>query len=244
MFYRIPHMRVLSEPWAACTIHEDAAKGHIDMTEYKALLQSAFRLHCKVEPGEEVRWMAIKTCIFHGPQYPLLAEIFPNFVLTFNTRHPVPSMHSYVQSSHGGWRWKSEGRYGVPIGQEWDKYAPTYDKNAGEEECGVRFYALIIKQYLKVKHIYKRAIFYENIAKDSQKELLQLFKLLNIPEDNLKYTSEALKHDSQNGTFGQRGKVMDLPPDVDDRMDDIFAEYGIPVRKSMSPEEFMECLAL
>jgi len=261
MFHRIPGVRVLSEPWASCTIHKEAAKGRVSSTvEYKAMVQSAFRLHCKLEPGEEVKWIFIKATMYHAPQFQMLAELFPNFVLTFNTRSPIPTFRSYGQlisvlnntlflKLSISWRSFVDGRYAVPLGPEWDKYLAKYNpwwQNMTDEESGIRLYSVTILQYLKTKSIYQRMIFYENLAKNPEKELQEIFKLINIPIENVHLALEALNHDSQNKTFGKRGQCRDaqLPKHMEDMMDDIFREYDIPMRKNMSEEDFMACMAL
>jgi hypothetical protein len=210
MFSRIPRMRVLSEPWAAWTIHEEAAKGNISMLEYKALLQSTFRLHCKVEPGARVKWIVFKATLYHAPQFHMLAELFPKFILTFNTRHPVPSFRSYMQPMGViaeasfvklgiYWYLTARGRYGFPLEARYDKYHADFNKwqrTMSYMQHGVRLFAMSIKLYMEHKDIYSRVIFYENVAEDPRKELLSIFDLLGVDHEHVDLALEALKHDS------------------------------------------------
>jgi len=71
----------------------------LKQAEYRALLRSTFRLHLKLEPSckGDIQRIFFRGTAFHAAQMMMLAELFPNFKLIFNTRHPVASLRSFLQ---------------------------------------------------------------------------------------------------------------------------------------------------
>jgi len=260
MFHRIPGVRALSEPWATVLLHVERAQKKMTQNEYKALLKSSFRLHCKIEPQAEVKWIFMKVTTHHNPQAKELFELFPNLVPTFNTRHPVPNLRSFAQlitkmslslyfklGIH--WRIRLSGKWGFPLEPEYDYMMAPFNfwfKNMTDPIYLVHQYARMLRIYYDTKNIYQHLILYENLSENPQQELLELFKLMGIGEEHLPKALEALKQDSQNGLFGQRGafRQIELPDEVNEQMDSIFRFYGLPFRKDMTVDQFKSCFSL
>ncbi len=97
MANRISNTRSMSEPWATTNIDDLRGRGVISEQESKALLKSAFQVHCKVAPGEKLDFILVKLNVRNARQIPDLKDIFPQFHYFFNTRHPVPSALSLKQ---------------------------------------------------------------------------------------------------------------------------------------------------
>ena len=60
--------------------------------------------------------------------------------------------------------------------------------------------------YLRHKDKYDLAIFFEDIVSNPEQEIKKIFDLMNIDNLHVPKALEALKEDSQRGTFGPRGK--------------------------------------
>ena len=60
--------------------------------------------------------------------------------------------------------------------------------------------------YLKHKDQYDLAIFFEDVVSSPEQEIKKIFDLMNIDYLHVPKALEALKEDSQRGTFGPRGK--------------------------------------
>ena len=60
MANRIPNTRSMSEPWATTNIDDLRGRGVISEQESKALLKSAFQVHCKVTLGEKLDFILVK----------------------------------------------------------------------------------------------------------------------------------------------------------------------------------------
>ena len=56
-----------------------------------------------------------------------------------------------------------------------------------------------------MKDIYHLVILYEDIVEDAEREARKVFKLLGLSTEYMPQALEALKEDSQKGTFGPRG---------------------------------------
>ncbi len=73
MANRIPNTRSMSEPWATTNIDDLRGRGVISEQESKALLKSAFQVHCKVAPGEILYFILVK---LNARQIPDLKDIY------------------------------------------------------------------------------------------------------------------------------------------------------------------------
>jgi len=227
--------------------------------ENKALLQSAFRLHFKIEPSEKtkIKHIFLKATTNHMPQFKLLAEIFPQFVLTFNTRHPIPSMRSSMQVGDAVfhslfwrmgimWRGLLNGKYSFYLEPEFDKHLQPYNfwyRNMNFDELILRIYCRMVMSYFLHKNIYRKVILYENLSQNPSKELKELFALLNVDDHKVDLALEALDHDSQNSTFGTRGKTQnyEFTQEFWKNINPILMEYNLPFKRDTTEEDFIKC---
>ena len=58
---RIPKTRVISEPFSFVNINALYVKGHVSFVEYKRLLESTFRLQCKIEKDSNIEHIVMKS---------------------------------------------------------------------------------------------------------------------------------------------------------------------------------------
>ena len=63
-----------------------------------------------------------------------------------------------------------------------------------------------ISDYQRHKDFYKRAILFEDVIADPEKEIREIFNIMEIGHEHVPGALESLKEDSQRGTFGPRGK--------------------------------------
>ena len=59
-----------------------------------------------------------------------------------------------------------------------------------------------------------------------------------MPKEHVPAAMEALKTDSQKGTFGKRGDKPKVDSRAFDLADRVFLECGLPIRSRMEVEEF------
>jgi len=230
--------------------------------EYRALIQSAFRLHCKIEPSDvnKVKHIFFKATPYQTPEIKVISKLFPEFVLVFNTRHPVPSLRSFMKFGEIAttrlfwklgilWRWLVNGKYGFYFEPEFDKDLAPYSKwymNMTYIELLARIYCRVVKAYFLHKNEYKKVILYEKLCQNPTKELKEIFSLLKVDEKNVALALEALKQDSQNGIFGGIGSMRNknIPRELWDKWDDLFIEHNLPLRRDISIEEFSDLLGV
>lgn len=224
MLALVPKTRVISESFPiSYIIALVRARNDIHEDEHKMLLKSAFRLICKIESHEKIDYLVLKLSPMNTWQIPLLAQIMPNNVkFIFNTRHPKGTIDSYCKLIDN----QTSGIYGITpfsykawilgmpfpldpnhkfasLRQEYDIWWPI---RMGESF--VATYALAISSYWEYKPIYSDAIIYEEIVEDAGKVLERLFKIMGIDFKYKRECLKALEHDSQNATFGKRGKFQ------------------------------------
>ena len=81
-------------------------------------------------------------------------------------------------------------------------------------------------------------VLYEDILEDPKDVCKRLLEVCEVPLDYVPRAMEALKTDSQRGTFGKRGDKPKASQEALDQADIIFAECGLPIRNDMEVEEF------
>ncbi len=255
LFNKVPNTRAMSEPTATCDIHGLRGSGKITPDESVKLLRSAMRLQCKVEPGTDIERIFIKMTIENSPHLGDIAKLFPNFAYFFNTRHPVPSIRSLktiFEDNFGGlyhklglpWReFVGRGFFFAYHGGH-DKVIKRYStwrKNVSDAEFGMLFYAASLASYFDNKPMFRRVVFYENLSNDPKDEVEKIFEKAGIPLEHVPTALEALKHDSQKGTLGTRGKARSstIQDDVLKTFDGLMEDMNLPqIKHTMSVEEF------
>ncbi len=229
------------------------AQGLVSPQESRKLLQSALRLHCKTSPEEHVERIFIKMTIMNGPQFQDLGELFPRFKFFFNTRHPVPSLKSYVQTFkliHGTslhdrlglrWREKLALRLFLPYHPKFDSFLARYSpwRQSSDPERCLFYYTGSLACYFTKREMYDRVILYENLCEHPEREVLEVFKLMEIPEEHLAAAMTAFGRDSQNEIFGERGRSASnvLTEEVLQIMDRHMEALDLPLRHDTPVEE-------
>ncbi len=256
MFNRVPGTRAMSEPWATVNIHELRCTGSITADESCRLIRSAIRLHCKVEPGSGVKRIFMKMTSFHGPQFGDFGKLFPQFIYFFNTRHPIPSLKSLkhvVLSSPMdlsmllGLRWREMAnmKFTISYYSKYDHLSKRYNKwipYRAETFFGLFTYSMTILAYFDNKNLFNRTILYENLTREPEEELKKVFNIFGVSLDHIPVALDALKKDSQNGIWGQRGGGHSyvLDPRYLSTFDEYMKEMDLPIRHGMTEEEFKE----
>ena len=256
MLNLVPGVRVLSEPWSLTLLHEKKTKRDLSEVHRKHLIQSALRLHYKVEPGSNVTHIVIKGNPFLLPNFPEIREALPATLLFFNTRHPMPSLRSYQQVvsvyqldfhtfSCGTYRFVLMTRMCFPSDEKYDLVMQKFTKfipNMGLKKLSAYAYAASVLCYFDNKDIYDGVILYENMAKNPSLELSKMFNMLNIEEKHIPTALEALKFDSQNGTYGTQGKNRNkvFKDSYLKTVDGVFDELGLPFNMGDSEKKYVE----
>jgi hypothetical protein len=96
--------------------------------------------------------------------------------------------------------------------------------------------------YLKHKEMYDYVVFFEDVVADSESECKRLFDFLGIGHEHVPKALDALKEDSQQGTFGKRGKRPKIRQEQYDYLDSYLRSLDVDPRIScqMSIETLRE----
>ena len=95
-----------------------------------------------------------------------------------------------------------------------------------------------ISSFLRHRNDYDLIVLYEDIIKDAEDVCKKLLKVCGVPLEYVPRAMEALKTDSQKGTFGKRGDKPRASQSALDEADKVFAECGLPIKSDMEVEEF------
>ncbi len=71
-----------------------------------------------------------------------------------------------------------------------------------------------LTSFLREPRMHNLVIYFEDLVADSERECRRLFEHMNIPLEYMPAALEALKQDSQKGTFGERGKRPKISPET------------------------------
>ena len=256
MFEGIPHTRVMSEPYSFLFVWNMYLRGEISLVEYETLLQSTFEVQCKKERG--INRIVIKHNMCATPCLSALKKWYPEIQLLFITRHPLPSLKSYDKlwnllpisgtfaflSNVNGIYWKN---YPIPYDNViwWERYRNmiqegcTLDQNIAMVRVFLFNYWCVVEQYITNKVSYKTMILYEDLCENPTKVLEDVFSVLNISLDNIPIALCAMKKDSQQGFFGNRGSNTRKPiSKVIGLVNKKFQEYDIPIQVNMPMQDF------
>ncbi len=88
------------------------------------------------------------------------------------------------------------------------------------------------------------AIFFEDLMSDPERECRKLFQQMGISAEFVPSAMEALKQDSQKGTFGQRGRRPKISADTLTQLESYLGRLEIDPRITctMSPENHKELI--
>lgn len=252
MFHRVPRVRAISKVWSTGNIHQLRGAGQITPDDSRKLLKSAIRLQCKIEPNVGVDKIFMNVTAFQAPQLGDIQTLFPNFVFFFNTRHPVPSLKSlkkvigpvkkdlYTMLSI---RWREEAKMKFALSyNSSNPMASGYSKwiqNVDDDVWGIIMYCMTSLAYFESKDMFRKVVLYERLVEDPQGELQEMFDILDISYKHVPMALEALKKDSQNGTWGARGGGLSLDPEFLLTFNNYMDKLGLPVRHETSEKEYM-----
>jgi len=91
-------------------------------------------------------------------------------------------------------------------------------------------YAGQISDYQRHKDFYKRAILFEDVITDPEKEIREIFNIMEIGHEHVPGALESLKEDSQRGTFGPRGKRPKISDEEYAYLDSRLRDVGMDPR--------------
>ncbi len=259
MLSRVPGTRALGENWATCRVATLRYRNKITSEESKRLLRSGIRLHCKISPGEHVERVFFKLTVFNGAQFKDLKEIFPDFCYIFNARLPISSLKSFWQAFQVlentldyklGIYWKTtvkDNNLFLPFdNNNSDVLAEnsTWLPTVGVDKIGTIFYGGSMLCYLKNKDIYDYILLYEDLADHPEVVMKDIFQLMNIPLEHVPKALSALEKDSQNSTFGKRGKgrSYQLSQEVLNYFDGYMKKLGVPIKHDITLKDFRQIL--
>ncbi len=259
MMNRVPNTRSMSEPWATVRLAERYNRGCYRWADYRRLVRSAMRLHCKVEPGTGIRRIVLKMAPMASVQVEMLAEMFPDFAIVFNTRHPaaaIPSLLKVLGAVKGslyartGLWWPCCLAYLLTYPYK-ERYLRISSGLTGRwvrpvsyEECFAIGYASFFASFLEAKRVYRRVVVYEDLVADPDGEVDGIFRAVRAPVEHKAEAMRALRRDSQDGRFGGRGEAVRLDDDTWRKVEAVFDRFHTGLRRDMSMAEFKELLRL
>ena len=85
-------------------------------------------------------------------------------------------------------------------------------------------------------------ILYEDIKADPEAVCKKLLEVCEVPKEHVPLALEALKSDSQGGTFGRRGDKPSLDCDMLMPADKTFQECGLAISSRTTSEEFKKLI--
>ena len=89
---------------------------------------------------------------------------------------------------------------------------------------------------------YDLIVLYEDILDDPENVCKRLLEACDVPLKYFSRAMEALKTDSQQGTFGIRGERPRATRHALDLSDLVFKECGLPIKSNMEVEEFRKLI--
>ncbi len=253
MVNRVPNVRSISEPMVLSQANNHFRKQWINYDQMRRLVQTCVRIQCKVEPGSNVERFVIKVTPSASPTTIVTAELFPQFKYIFNTRHPKPSSISLLKLMNSVREWNlfvmlkinlkefAYNNFPFPYKENYLKMTENVFKilyKYSIEDLLSVVYAATFLTYWDCKDIYHQVILYENLVAEPEKEVKKFFKTIGISEDHVPGALEALKTDSQKGTFGKREEKPVISDQMWQRLDSITKSFVPELSSKMSVEEF------
>ena len=89
--------------------------------------------------------------------------------------------------------------------------------------------------------MFDQLILYEELIRDPETILNELFKIMELSPEHIPVALEALEHDSQQGMkFGERGAIEAFAIKDGNKVtiDKIYKDFQVPISCFMSDEEF------
>ena len=112
-----------------------------------------------------------------------------------------------------------------------------------EGEDSAAMYALSIWHYLRNKDKIQLVLFYEDLVKNPQKTILDIFRLFNISKEYLESCLRILDVDSQDGIFLRASQSNEnVNSNFKHVIEKVFGLYGIDLRAEASLDELKEYL--
>ena len=139
--------------------------------------------------------------------------------------------------------------------QEWKLSGSLYDFNDGIARMAFMYSAQVrkeisllnslnkapilkVSEFLRHRDDYDMAILYEDIKADPEAVCKKLLEVCEVPKEHVPLALEALKSDSQGGTFGRRGDKPSVDYDMLMPADKTFQECGLTISSRTTTEEF------
>ncbi len=223
MMSKVPNTRSLSEPWILHQVNNHFRKRWFSWDQARKLMQTCIRLQCKVEPGAVVDHYVLKLAPPASPMFVEFKKMFPDFKLVFNTRHPKPSiisMHKLTQCQEKSIFvnlkiFLKEAPYNflsLPYTDKYTKFLESpfkffFSKVWDIGDVCTYSWACAFICWRDHKEIYDHVCLYENLTKHTEQEIKNMFKAINVDQKHVPVAMEALKTDSQKGTFGKRSEL-------------------------------------
>lgn len=183
-----------------------------------------------------------------------ISDIFGNAIkFMFSTRHPKPSILSFVKvvSSFEPEPLHIRGDFwfsgiGMPYGQKhqglFDRYYSRRRELTYAEAIAVA-YAACIAGFLENKRMYKISIIYEEMIASTHEKTLDMFRALDIPTEYVDNSMKALSTHSQNKMFDNSHVKPDnelVSKEEWSSIDNIFNAINIPIDTSTTLFDLVE----
>ncbi len=219
MMQQVPGTRSMSEPWVLHQVNNHFRKRWINWDRARKLMQATMRLQCKLEPDSGIERVVLKLAPPAAPMFVEFKKLFPNFKLIFNTRHPKPSILSLQKVTQTQENsifinlkiFLKEAMYNfvsLPYTEDYCKIVESpvkfFSKVWRIEDVTTYAWASAFVCWRDYKEIYDHICLYENLTKDTDGECLKLFEAMAVDAKHIPLAKQALKGDSQRGTFGKR----------------------------------------
>ncbi len=246
MCQKVPGVRVMAEPWVFLHIHGYYHQGIISFDTYKEILRSTIRIVAKPSP-ESINHLIIKFEPSSSLAFPYLKETLPSARVIFNSRHPRPSIQSYVKVS------KSQPKIYYYTGGLLLWYLCNFPLPYNEPLWRRRFEKSKLKPsvltglgtagyyytYFKYKEMYAATILYEDLLSHPAETTRKLFEALELPEEKVPDALFVLEKDSQKGQLANRGEDgIVISQSWWTAIDKVLKEFNSPVSTTMTYEEY------
>ena len=230
----------------------------ISLPEYKRMIKCSMRLQLKKEQSPQTTHVFVKMTTLNSPAFKYYHELFPEFKLMFLTRPIYPTLKSFKKMRDGMSSlhfklgpadefWFTHIPFPYEKAEWWDRIHEWHKGGRRKQETIDSSTALgLAGQYddfLAIKDIFQKRMIYDDFVADPEGNIKDIFEIMELDSKHLPLALEALKEDSQKGTFGRMGNSHIILTDEDIApCDRVFKEAGLPITCKMPMDDFRKII--